>query len=239
MSRAATALERRQLTAAGSGRGSRAARDAAAVAGRAHGPKLFRSVAARPVPRVEGARSSHPMPGSRLKRAGRPRRVAPEGASRQRRDFLRPARAHDASRSCGGDPEGARGTRRPLVRSAPPHLRRSPAVAAGRPDRSRVALLRSRPGRRYAGAARHSGARRGGARCPGDRAVDRDPDGQELSPIVTHGYPRQIVSRLGHDTARCGKRHGVCLPHVAAADRAGPMRCRTAPLRRRSSLPAG
>jgi hypothetical protein len=24
-----------------------------------------------------------------------------------------------------------------------------------------------------------------------------DPDGQELSPIVTHGYPRQLVSRLG------------------------------------------
>jgi hypothetical protein len=24
-----------------------------------------------------------------------------------------------------------------------------------------------------------------------------DPDGQELSPIVTHGYPQQLVSRLG------------------------------------------
>ena len=48
-----------------------------------------------------------------------------------------------------------------------------------------------------------------------------DPDGRELSPIVVHGYPPQLATRLGNLARDAGERHRVGLPHGTPADDEG------------------
>ena len=201
---------------------------------------LLLPVGARPkaAPERPRARSRVPNPRDlrppepRLKKAGRPRRWR-RGRRPDAGPLPPPPRVLDAARGYGGDTEGARGTTR-RRRSARESGRGSRGCAAYRPERSRVALLGSRTGRGYACAARDSGARRGGARCVGDRAVDRR---SRRSRIESHRHSRlpaadRVPARARSCAIRKTRPRLPSAPHCFR--RSGLMRCRTAPLRRRS-----
>ena len=61
-----------------------------------------------------------------------------------------------------------------------------------------------------------------------------DPDGRELAPIVTFGYPQQTVTRLGTIAAGGGKRDRGRVSHLPCCRPSMPTRCPAARSPRRS-----
>lgn len=170
----ADALERRGLASTG-GAAALGLLIIALLVPRDADPAPARDAPGRATPRVDGAAAPAPRAAARGDEGWSPARVVPPT----------PPAARPATAPASG---AASATRAAPAVAAPPALD-LPGVASLCSDLARVVDTQALPAILERAAAVLD--------APGIVLWIADPDGRELSPVVTHGYPTQLVSRLG------------------------------------------